>query len=179
MVRSVWVPRVSGVGVGMDALGADGADARRHWVTRHPSPPKQIGVFAQGGTALRCAILGTVSELSPPTRGFSGLDVPASWGHAGWSWLLRKYRQPVARPRAAPVWDSALWRRATDPPNQVCLPVGVLTVLAPGDSGAVAGVAFPVRAVLGDSLPAARYRLTAQFHGELEAGTVELRAPPT
>lgn len=94
--------------------------------------------------------------------------------------VVRVYREPgPRRGPTAPAWDSALWRRATNPPNPVCLPVAAVTVLAPGDSAAVAAVAFPVRAVLGDSLPVARYRLAAEFHGELEAGTMELRPPST
>ena len=65
-------------------------DARRHWVTRHPSPPNQVGDVCPGRTGVRCAKLGAVPDLSPPTPGFGGVDAPASYGHAGWSKLLRK-----------------------------------------------------------------------------------------
>ena len=118
--------------------------------------------------------------VSVTARNDAGAERALQSGVCGDALVLRVYREPAVRRRhPAPVWDSAIWRRATDPPNRVCLPVAVLQVLAPGDSTAVAGLALPVRVVLGDSLPAARYRLTAQLHGEWEAGTVELRAPPT
>lgn len=60
----------------------------------------------------------------------------------------------------------------------------VRRVLAPGDSADVVSLSVPVRAVLGDSLPAGRYRLTARGAGnvweagELRAGEVELRVQP-
>jgi len=113
-------------------------------------------------------------------RNDAGTQRALESGMCGNPLVLRVYRGP--RPRrgsSAPVWDSELWHRAMDPPNSICLPVAAVTVLAPGDSSAVAGAAFPVRAVLGDSLPIGLYRVTAVFHGELDAGTVELRAPPT
>jgi hypothetical protein len=100
-------------------------------------------------------------------------------GMCGDPLVFRVYREPPARRHPTPAWDSGLWRRATDPPNRVCLPVAVLQVLAPGDSTAVAALAVPVRAVLGDSLPGARYRLRAEYHRTLDAGIVELRPPPT
>jgi hypothetical protein len=42
-----------------------------------------------------------------------------------------------------------------------------------------------MRVILGDSLPAGEYRLTARLNsnhwaaGEIESGTIELRVPPT
>lgn len=123
---------------------------------------------------------GTDSLLvSIAARNDAGAQRALQGGICGDSFVLRVYREPVTRRRPDPVWDSGVWRRATDPPNRVCLPVGVLQVLAPGDSTAVAGLALPVRAVLGDSLPPGRYRLKAEYHGTVDAGSVELRAPPT
>ena len=113
-------------------------------------------------------------------RNDAGVQRALQGGTCGDPFVLRASPEPVPRRRPpAPVWDSALWRRATDPPNQVCLAVAVLQLVAPRDSTPVAGLAIPVRSVLGDSLPDGRYRLTAQFHGALEAGTIELRTPPT
>jgi len=123
---------------------------------------------------------GTDSLLvSISARNDAGAQRVLTSGICGDAFVLRVYREPVPRRRPDPVWDSALWRRATDPPNRVCLPVGVLKSLAPGDSTAVAGLALPVRAVLGDSLPAARYRLRAEYYEKLDAGILELRTPPT
>lgn len=107
-------------------------------------------------------------------------------GICGDQLVLRVYRSGDARrqPRA-PVWDSALWRRATEPADRVCLAMAVLQVVPPGDSTAVAALALPLRAVLGDSLPAGRYQMTARLTGsgwqagEVDAGGVELHAPPT
>jgi hypothetical protein len=99
-------------------------------------------------------------------------------GMCGDPLVLRVYREPVPRRHPSPAWDSGLWRRETDPPNRVCLPVAILQVLAPGDSTAVAALTVPVRAVLGDSLPATRYRVRAEYHGTLDAGIVELHPPP-
>jgi len=150
-----------------------GRRARDH---RAPFPTDGLRFFA----AARLTGGADSVLVSVTARNDAGVRRVLQSGICGDPLVLRVYREPVPRRRPlAPAWDSALWRRATDPPNQVCLPVAVLKVLAPGDSTAVAGLAFPVRALLGDSLPAARYRLTAQFHGELEAGTIELRAPPT
>ena len=81
-----------------DVSGSDGEDARRQWVTRHPSPPNQVGLFAEAGTALPHAMLGALPELSPSTPEFGGGDVPAISGHAGCIWLLRKWPICVRRP---------------------------------------------------------------------------------
>ena len=95
--------------------------------------------------------------------------------------VLRAYPAASRRRLPAPAWDSALWRHATDAshPNLGC-PGELLQVVKPSDSMAVARLAVPVRAVLGDSLPAGPYRLITPAYGrELEAGSVELRVPTT
>jgi hypothetical protein len=57
--------------------------------------------------------------------------------------------------------------------------------LAPGDSADVAEFSVPLRAVLGDSLSAGRYRIQARAGGNawkagyFSAGEVELHPPPT
>ena len=54
-----------------------------------------------------------------------------------------------------------------------------------GDSATIAAFAVPVRAVLGDSLSPGRYGIITQVRGnawkagDLTAGEVELRSPPT
>lgn len=57
-------------------------DARRHWVTRHPSPPNQVGDVCPGGNGVRCAMLGTVPSLAANTR----IRRP---GGAGFVWSRR------------------------------------------------------------------------------------------
>ena len=57
--------------------------------------------------------------------------------------------------------------------------------LAPGDSADIATFAVPLRAVLGDSLSPGRYGIITRVRGnawragDLSAGEVELRSPPT
>ena len=99
----------------------------------------------------------------------------------------------------APTWDSGAWRQAqatrlaarrdTTPDGRPlvygCLPFAILVELPPRGSGPIAALAIPVRAVLGDSLRAGRYRIEARLGGNgwqagyLGAGDVELRQPPT
>lgn len=97
-------------------------------------------------------------------------------------------------------WDSHAWRQAEVAQrnarrdtivggrpvlSEVCLPTLSVRLLAPRDSGHIAALAVPVRAVLGDSLPPGRYRIQTRLGGNgweagyLVAGEVELRAPPT
>ena len=95
---------------------------------------------------------------------------------------IRVYRGAASR-RSTPIWDSDRWRRATDPPNQVCISVAIVRILHAGTSDDVAAFAIPVRAVLGDTVPGGRYRLTAVLNssgaqaGEVPAGTIDLRVP--
>jgi hypothetical protein len=101
--------------------------------------------------------------------------------------VARIYRVADARPhgRADPVWDSAAWHRATDPPHQVCPATALAQWLAPGDSAAVGALLLPSRIVLDDSLPPGRYRVTARLSGsgwragELDAGQADFHSPPT
>ena len=83
----------------------------------------------------------------------------------------------------SPAWDSSAWRRATDPPNTVCLAVAVMYSLRAGQAIDIGIITLPTRAILGDTLAAGVYRVgafannsTAQA-GETKAGVVELRAP--
>ena len=115
-------------------------------------------------------------------------------GTCGDALRLRAYAAGATGRRArgdAPRWDSELWRRATttrysqDGYEEVCIESGVW-LLAPGDSVRVGTLSVPVRAILGDSLPPGRYRLTVRLNnsaaraGELPAGDVELmRASPS
>ena len=95
-------------------------------------------------------------------------------------------------------WDSVAWwndsiarvaalRKMTPDGHPILRPVCTLALglrtFAPGDSGFVSDGAFPVRAILGDSLPPGRYRIQAQLKGSgqkagyVSAGEVELRTP--
>ncbi len=106
-------------------------------------------------------------------------------GICGYPLVLRVYRLTDASGRrATAVWDSGVWERARQRPDEVCLALAVQVRMSPGDSAALAVLVLPVQAVLGDSLPPGRYRLTAQLNssggsaGEISAGVIELRAPP-
>ena len=111
--------------------------------------------------------------------------------------LLVRVTSPV---KSGAAWDSKVWREAeisalnarrdTTPKGRpiiygACAPVAITRELAPHDSGAIAAVTIPVRAVLGDSLPPGRYRIETRLFGngwkagQLTAGEVELRLPPT
>jgi len=100
--------------------------------------------------------------------------------------------------RAVKTWSSVAWRRdslarlrargdtAPDGHRMIyglCVASLPVKLLAPGDSGLVAAVALPVRAVLGDSLVPGRYRIEARLlayaekPGFLRAGEVDLRIP--
>ena len=95
---------------------------------------------------------------------------------------MRVYTVPPAQQR---VWDYGAWTRSLSPPR-VCLLYLVQFTLAPGDSFTAGEFlrSVGVRAVLGDSLPAGRYRVTAAVgvsghsSGEIPAGTIDLRPPP-
>ncbi|HEX6049451.1 MAG TPA: hypothetical protein VFZ21_09280 [Gemmatimonadaceae bacterium] len=109
-----------------------------------------------------------------------------SSGICGDPLVIRTYHGADSRGRqATPAWDSELWRRATAPPNEVCVAMAVLQMVSPGDSAHVGALALPLRVMLGDSLPAGRYRVTARLNssggraGEIEGGAVEFRVPPT
>ncbi len=106
-------------------------------------------------------------------------------GICGYPLVVRMYRlTDAAGRRATAVWDSGVWERARQRPDEVCLALAVHVMMSPGDSAAVASLVLPVQAVLGDSLPPGRYRLTAQLNssggsaGEINAGVIELRSPP-
>ena len=148
--------------------------------------PRDHKYSATGGlrfvAAARLTGAGDSVLVSVKARNDAGRERVLHLGGCGEPLVLRAYPEAGAHRRLAPAWDSALWRRATEPahPDQVCSAGAVLRILAPGDSTTVATLAIAVRAVLGDSLPAGRYHVTVPSGaGELEAGTVELRAPPT
>jgi hypothetical protein len=81
-------------------------------------------------------------------------------------------------------WEYVVWASARRPPLR-CLDYLGLRDLAPGDSVSPADYRrhVPVRAILGDSLPPGRYRITARVtangrhSGHLVVGEVELRPP--
>lgn len=85
--------------------------------------------------------------------------------------------------RGASIWDSVVWRRATNPNYGVCLAVLSTQRILPGGPVQVAVLALPIRAILGDTLVPGPYRLTARPDGnawragEQDAGVVELRLP--
>jgi hypothetical protein len=91
-----------------------------------------------------------------------------------------------AQPTTSPArrWDSSAWRHPQAAPyDDVCLAYVVLASVAPGQSVVTYSFSIPVRAVLGDSLPAGRYNVAvggdAKGKGGLPAGAVELRLPGT
>jgi hypothetical protein len=81
--------------------------------------------------------------------------------------------------------DSAIWPLGKDTSRVLtgCLASLVTLELPPGKSVELASLAVPIAAVLGDSLPSDRYRLTARAPGapwragERPAGEIQLRLP--
>lgn len=81
-------------------------------------------------------------------------------------------------------WEYVTWASSRRPPLR-CLEYQATRDLAPGDSVSPADYRrrLPIRDILGDSLPAGRYRVTTRvaangwFSGNLVGGEVELRAP--
>ena len=81
-------------------------------------------------------------------------------------------------------WELVTWASSHRPPIR-CLDYQATRDLAPGDSVSPADYRrrLPVREILGDSLPAGRYRITTRvaanggFSENLVVGELELRAP--
>ena len=78
-------------------------------------------------------------------------------------------------------WESVAWTKALRPRRE-CLNYQATRDLAPGDSVSPSDFLrrVPIRAILGDSLPPGRYRITARVtangrpSGNLESGVVEI-----
>ena len=164
--------------------------------SRHDRPLAPISGVRFVATAELTGLAGDTLRvlLSAHNRSTRPRRIDAGGG-CGDALVLRAWA-PGAR---APAWDSGVWRQeqaarlaarrdtTSDgrPVVYACAPVAFLVELPPGGSGPVTALAIPVRAVLGDSLRAGRYRIDARLGGNgwqagyIAAGDVELRPPPT
>ncbi len=152
-----------------------------HRVTTYQTPPITGLRFTAssavaGGRADTVVVRVAARNTAREARSLEG-------GICDGSLWLRVYADTTPRRSRVPVWDSRRWERARNP-QAVCLAVAVSQTVEPGLEHVVAQYAVAMRVILGDSLRAGRYRLTAQLTstggaaGELEAGTLALAVPP-